>query len=286
MIKFSIIIPHHKNPENLKELLNSLKTQNNFEIIIVNNASNTNFSFLRNYPLKIKLLNLSKNKGFAGGVNAGLNVCTGEWIVITNDDVVFSKNFFKILNKLVETKKEIKVIAPLVLNYYNKNVIDSCGIHYPLNCRPYNIGHGEKLSAEFLKERWVMGFTGACAVIKREILMKEKFDESFFCYFEDVDLSLRLYKKGIKTYFSPDLKVYHKEGSTISSNPGLKVFLISRNKIWTIYKNFSFFEILKRSPFIFWGLVQSAGYHFLISDKFLEFLTGTLSGFLYPLKVL
>jgi GT2 family glycosyltransferase len=89
-----------------------------------------------------------------------------------------------------------------------------------------------------LTEEEVFGPTGAAAFYRREWLVRlGGFDESFFCYFEDVDLNLRLQVAGGRCLYVPAARVQHVGGA---SSGGLSTFTIyhsQRNLVWAYVKS-------------------------------------------------
>ena len=92
----------------------------------------------------------------------------------------------------------------------------------------------------------INSFSGACFLIKTSLIRKlgQLFDESFFCYFEETDLRLRVQRLGSRIATAPDALVYHKEhGSQVSSDfsqyqMARNRFLVERNNVAVIPKIF------------------------------------------------
>ena len=91
----------------------------------------------------------------------------------------------------------------------------------------------------------VFGPSGAAALYRRDWLLRVGgFDERYFCYFEDVDLNLRLQVAGGRCLYVPEARVRHVGGA---SSGGLSTFTIyhsQRNLVWTFVKSMP--------PHIFW----------------------------------
>ena len=77
---------------------------------------------------------------------------------------------------------------------------------------------------------FVCGATGGASLYKTS-LFKEigLFDESFFAYYEDVDISFRAQLAGHKVYFTNKAIAYHKQGATSSKIPGFTVYQTFKN---------------------------------------------------------
>ena len=85
----SVIIPNWNGAAHLPTCLDSLRRQTypHFEVIVVDNGSTDNSLQLleRDYP-EVKVVALPENRGFAGGVNAGIRQARGEIIAVFNND--------------------------------------------------------------------------------------------------------------------------------------------------------------------------------------------------------
>jgi glycosyltransferase involved in cell wall biosynthesis len=97
----SIVIPYYNRPEKLIRCVNSIKNQtyNNYEIIIVDDCSETIFPDLNCNHIYIKN---DINKGPGASRNAGMDVAKGEFIAFLDSDDYWDKNFLVIMtNELV-----------------------------------------------------------------------------------------------------------------------------------------------------------------------------------------
>ena len=94
--KVSIIIPHWNGVDILTDCLESLilTEYNNYEIIVVDNASTDGSPDLvtLNFP-QVKLVENSKNYGYAGGCNRGAKISKGEYLVFLNNDTTQDPNW-------------------------------------------------------------------------------------------------------------------------------------------------------------------------------------------------
>jgi GT2 family glycosyltransferase len=102
------------------------------------------------------------------------------------------------------------------------------------------------------------------------------FDEEFFAYYEDVDLAWRAQRAGWRCRYAPAAMVRHWHSATGSQMPWLKAYLISRNKLWTIVKNYDRRQLWYRLLLI--ALVDLAALVYrLVADGNLAPLRGRLA---------
>ncbi|MCK4353152.1 glycosyltransferase family 2 protein [candidate division WOR-3 bacterium] len=291
-IILSIIIPNWNGKKYLRVCLNSLRRQTlkDFEVILVDNGSKDgSVEFLkRRYP-EVMIISLPKNYGFSKAINIGIKQARGEYIAILNNDTEADKDWLLNSIDVIRRNPDSGFCASLVLNYFDRDIIDTAGDCYAKTGVPFKRGMEEKFSEEFGYERQVFGASGCAAVYKREIFDRlGLFDENFFAYFEDVDFSFRANLLGIKCIYNPSAIVYHIEGA--STRPILKrytrrgldtkekTYLIARNKIYIIIKNLPLSLIVKYFPNILFGLLKHASYHFRKSGYFVYFFLGTFAG--------
>ena len=290
----SIVIPNYNGKRFLECVLSSIKNQTykNFEIILVdNNSQDNSIEFVQsNFP-EVKIIKLTKNYGYAGGANAGIKKSKGKIIIVLNNDVELDNHFLEIIHKYFINHPDISYIAPLSLNYFQRDIIDTAGDIFTKEGKPFKRFMGENIHQISLKEEPIKFISGVAFCVRKEALKKVGlFNEVFFAYLEDVDLSFRLYRAGYKAVFLPDARLYHFEAATTRDvfnikkysrrglDTPLKTYLIARNKLWVIKKNLSKGEIIKNLLWIIWGLIKSAGYHFRKSEQFPYFFLGTMAG--------
>lgn len=222
----SICVVTHNNESKILDLLKSIFENTwdiNFEVFLVDNASSDETVFLvkKNYP-KVKIIKLKENKGFSYANNQVLNKLNSKYHVVINPDIIFESNVFKELVDYLEQNEEVVIITPKILS-------EDSSIQYLAKKEPrlkYLLSGRLKKYLKFLEkyhDEYVMkektdkekkpfeieNCTGCFMMMKTEIFKKLKgFDERFFMYFEDVDLSKRARKFG-KIVFYPKTKVIH-----------------------------------------------------------------------------
>ncbi len=222
----SIIIVNYKSKEKLKNCLHSIEKSNteniNFEIIVVDNNSGDDLSFLIKDFSRLILIKSEKNLGMGGGNNLGIKHSKGKYVLISNPDIVFQKDCIKNLFNFLKNNSSVALVGPKLLNP-DKSLQYSCArfpkIYLPI-LRRTAIGNFFRnyLDKHFLKNEdyektkevdWLLG---ACFLVREEeMFLKENklFDERFFMYFEDVDLCRRINKIAKKVIYLPEAVAVH-----------------------------------------------------------------------------
>ncbi|MDD4027175.1 MAG: glycosyltransferase family 2 protein [Candidatus Shapirobacteria bacterium] len=261
MINYSIIIPNYNGSSFLESclqsLLQSLKKcpESQSEIILIDNNSKDNSLeiFEKNIPKSFfyRILLNSKNNGFAGAVNQGIEKAKYEYVVLLNNDLTMESNWFQLISKTISNNKDSKT-ATFFGTVLTKDgtKFESQGLEFFYRGKAKNISNGEKFTPSLSKEGagggFVWGASAALVVYKKSILEKiGLFDEDFFAYEEDVDLALRLHNLKYKTLYIPKAISYHLGGGTSSKMGIFRYKMDAKNWIYIIIKNFSSKEIIK-----------------------------------------
>ena len=132
MTKISIIIPVY-NPqiEYLKECLNSaIQQKEDIEIILIDNASSKNCSLVlqeyKNSNSKIKLIRFSKNKGYSGACNAGIEISQGEYLLFLDSDDILAPQICKtIIQHLNKHPSEICFFPFNIIDAQTKKILST-----------------------------------------------------------------------------------------------------------------------------------------------------------------
>ena len=180
----------------------------------------------KKYP-EVHVLRNTHNLGFSRSYNQSIRMSKTDYVLAINADIVLENDFIeKTLNEIKKDEKIGAVIGKLYRGHFvlsNGNevcdiqktkTIDSFGIEIKQNRRFVNIGEGEEDTGQYNNLKEVFGFSGACVLFRRQALedvkySEEYFDEDFFAYKEDIDLSWRLQIAGYKTLFVQEAKAYH-----------------------------------------------------------------------------
>ncbi len=261
-----IVIPNLNGGEDLLDAVRSIRNQSiTPHIIVVDNASTDGSAdkLALIYP-DIELVSHSKNRGYAGGVNPGLQRAIelgAQYVAPFNDDATADEKWLEKLIMFLNEHDEYGAAACKVLHAEGKT-LDSTGDYLTSWGLPYPRGRGETDRAQYdiPGENGVCDIfaaSGAASLYRVEALKQVGlFDEDFFAYYEDVDLSFRLQLAGWKVGYVPESRVYHKIGMTSGR-----------------IKGFTTLQTLKNQPLVLWKNLPSR-YMFRVLPRF--YLTQTL----------
>jgi len=254
--KVSVLILNYNGKKYLKNCLDSVISQsyNNFEIVLFDNASaDASVSFVKeNYSDRVKLVESKINLGFAGGNNEGVKHCSGEFIILLNNDTTVDKNC---ISELIDTFNKVSnpgIIQSLVLTegismkYYEMNgTINLLGHNIMREFRIEKDGVGKILLA-----------TGAAMMFKKELIneLGELFPDEYFFYAEDTYFSLRTILAGFNNYHTSNSVVNHVgSGSLEKKKNSFVTFCQERNRLLNFLLLFSSKFLWKYYPYIFFN---------------------------------
>ena len=251
--KASLIIPNLNGKNLLRECLISLSNLEypDYEIIVSDGGSTDGTCEMIQKEFKNVVLIREEGAGIGRANNLGMKIANGEIIAFDlNNDEVFKQDWLKKLVDVLLSSPKIGVVGGSRIIYGTRNIVDEGG--YRLNFWGLaKNNHGlilEKLS----KDSQIVDFVGV-PVFRRSLIDKIGVcDEQYHIYFEDSDFCLRAKKTGFKIMWVPTAISYHRRHSTTSHHQKYLSYLIIRNKLRFIIKNFSikflfpalFFQVL------------------------------------------
>ena len=172
------------------------------------------------------LIKNNKNLGFAGGINSGLRQALSkkyDYIALLNPDATADKNWLKFLVKEMDKHNRCGITTGLMIRS-NTGTIDSTGEFYTTWGLPGPRNRDESVENAPSKPGEVFGATGGGAIYRAAMFDDiDMFDEDFFMYYEDVDLSFRAQLAGWQVRFTPKAIAYHKVGASSKKVPGLAI---------------------------------------------------------------
>jgi GT2 family glycosyltransferase len=266
--KVAIIVLNWNGIDDTLRAVESLARQDykDFSILVVDNGStDTSVETLKTYQKShgdITVVYNPKNFGFTGGVNTGIEWALNQpfdYVALFNNDAVAEKDWLTHLVNAIQPQ-EVGAATGLLLHADGKTIdttgeqYSSWGLAFPRD--------RDKQARSAHPSGNVFGATGGATLYKTEMLRDiGMFDEDFFAYFEDVDISFRAQLAGWKIVYTPDAVAYHKQGATSSKLPGFAVMQSFKNLPLVYIKNVPrklLFPIGIRFYFAYWMMVGNA----------------------------
>ena len=240
--RVAVIIPNWNTREFLGPCLRSLRQQTfgDFETIVVDSASTDgSVGFVtENFP-EVRTLSLPENRGFSGAVNAGIEESDAEFVVLLNNDTEQDPVWLESLVRAAGRRPEAGLFASKLVDFEDRRLLDGAGDALRRSGLPYRLGHGERDRGQFEREEFVFGACAAAALYRRSVFGEiGLFDEDFFAYCEDGDVSFRAQLAGHRCLYVPGAVVYHVGSvSTGGKRSATATRLGTRNGLLLLVKN-------------------------------------------------
>ncbi|PWK18698.1 glycosyltransferase family 2 protein [Xanthomarina spongicola] len=233
-MKLSIIILNYNVRHFLELCLRSVEaaiTNIDAEIIVVdNNSPDDSCQMVKQLFPKIKLIENKSNDGFSKGNNIGVRQAQGDYLCILNPDTIVAEDTFEILLKFAETKSDLGILGCRLIDGKGQFLPESKrNIPTPVVSIKKVLGYTKPYYASQVNENSigkVAILVGAFMIMKRNVYLEVGgFDEDYFMYGEDLDLSYKILKAGYQNYYNPETSVIHFKGeSTLKDETYAKRF--------------------------------------------------------------
>lgn len=203
----------------LESVLAALKGIDAEIIVVDNNSADESCQIVKNLFPDVVLLENAKNVGFSKANNQGVNIAKGAYVCILNPDTVVAEDTFTKLLSFADTKENLGIVGC--------KLIDGTGKFLPESKRNLPVvkvalqkmkGNATYYYANHVEEDKIAKvdiLVGAFMLMKKEVFHElEGFDEDYFMYGEDIDLSYKASKKGFDNYYYGKTTVIHYKGES------------------------------------------------------------------------
>jgi GT2 family glycosyltransferase len=272
--RISVIILNWNGLEDTIECLESLKkiTYTNYEVIVVDNGSRGNDAAVlqEKFGDYIHLIRNDRNYGYTGGNNIAMryvmNHSAPDYLLILNNDTIVAPDFLGQMINVAESNVSIGMVGPKVYYHSFSNRIQSAGAEVNMwTGQPSLVGIKEIDAGQYDTQREVDYVFGCCLLVKKEVIQKVGlFDESYFCYWDEIDYCFRAKTAGYKLVYVPEAGIWHKAPVKLklwdkvpvsSKASGLPYYYMARN-------NFKFMKKYATRKQYHSFLFYFFGYHF------------------------
>jgi GT2 family glycosyltransferase len=243
------VIPSWNSLGYLPRCIESLRGQGvALELLVVDNGS-TDGSVEYLEREKVPHVSLPQNVGFAAAVNLGVARTSAPEILVLNADTVLEPGCVATLLAALGGDPVLGGVQPRILQLESDEParspgaarLYSAGQALTKDGRAFEIGMGEAQGPWSVERREVFGVCGAACLLRRELFVElGGYDESYFAFYEDVDLNVRARIAGRRFEYVPEAVVWHVGNAswTASFNrPGAdNARLVARNRLATQVK--------------------------------------------------
>jgi GT2 family glycosyltransferase len=214
----SVVIPNWNGRKFLERCLGALRRQTvgALEVLVVDNASSDDSVELveRDFP-EVEVVRLDENVGFAAAMNEGIRRASSANVAFLNNDTEPDDRWLEELLACLDRHPRAAAATSKVLMLDRPGTLDDTGDFVWPSLLPYARGHGEPDAGQYEIEEQIFSPSGAAALWRTAALDEiGLFDETFFAYYEDVDLGFRARLAGYECWYAPRAIVLHHRGGS------------------------------------------------------------------------
>lgn len=215
------------------------QTFRDFHTIVIDNASSDGSADgIDARHSQVTLIRAGANLGFAAGNNLGLrHAGNAEWIVLLNPDAYAAPDW---LERFIAAAlaREFDFFGCRMRLADAPELLDGTGDSYHTSGVAWRRDHGVRLGAGVQDAGEIFAPCAAAALYRRaDLEAVGGFDESYFCYFEDIDLGFRLRLQGRRCGYVPDAVVDHVSSGITGKHSDFATYHGHRNMVWTYVKD-------------------------------------------------
>lgn len=222
-MQMAVAVVNYNTRDLLRTCLETVRAESPRELVVVDNASTDGSAGMvrMEFP-EVYLVANTINPGYGTAANQAVAHCSAPYVLLLNGDTCVQPGTLRALRLYLDAHPEAAIVGPHLLNPDGTLQPSSFPFPTPLHMLVEETTLGRRIGRiPVLRDRylrtwshlyarivpWVMG---AALAIRREAFdAVGGFDESFYLYFEEVDLCYRLATAGWQVHFSPDASVVH-----------------------------------------------------------------------------
>jgi GT2 family glycosyltransferase len=239
----AVVIPNWNGKDSIGTAITSLLNQSvPAHIIVVENGSTDGSAeFIRTSFPEVELIIHEHNLGFDGGVNAGIRRAlenkTIQYVALFNNDAVADPTWLEYLYAAMQSNPQLGIATGKLMDM-NGEHFDSTGEQFTTWGLSFPRGRGEPVSDIYDTQTMVFGATGGASLYRTDLFRAIGiFDEDFFAYYEDVDISFRAQLAGWQVQYVPLAITRHQISATGGKIKGFFTYQTMKNIPWVVWKN-------------------------------------------------
>ena len=191
----------------------------------------------RAFP-EVKVMRLDANLGYAGAYNRALKTLSHEYLVAVNNDTEPRAGWLAALVAAADADPGVAAVTSKLLFARRPGILQSAGSLLLSDGAGADRGSGEPDEGQFDRREEVFAFNGGSALLRRSAVEEVGwFDERFFAYYEDTDLSWRLRLRGWRILYEPASVIDHVHSATNREGSDFFTFHVDRNRLLMLIKN-------------------------------------------------
>lgn len=257
-INASIVLYHNKIDQLIKVINSFLDTTLNVRLYLIDNSSSDELKFVQNLDDRIEYIFNNANLGYGSAHNIAMKKSIDDSVpyhLVLNPDVYFENNVLESIFNYMQNNQDVGLLMPKVL-YPNGTLQPLCKLlptpldlfarrFIPVKSFVEKINKRYQLDFFDYEQKAEIPFLSGCFMFLRTDILKKNclFDENFFMYLEDADLTRRIGRIA-KTIYYPNVSIYHEYQRGAHNNK--KLLWIFIRSTFTYFKKYGWFFDLER----------------------------------------
>lgn len=244
----AVVILNWNGRKMLERFLPSVveNTTGDAEVIIADNGStDDSLAYVQERYPQLRIIELDRNYGFAGGYNRALSQVEADFYVLLNDDVEVPPRWIEPVVAHMQQHPGTAICQPKLLMYDQRDTFEYAGgaggfidkFGYPF-CRGRLFTTLEQDCGQYDDRCRIFWASGAAMFVRADVWHRlGGLDDDFFAHMEEIDFCWRTLNAGYDIDYCPDSVVYHLGGGTLPKSNPHKTYLNFRNNLALLYKN-------------------------------------------------
>ena len=212
------------------------------EVIVVDNASADEAVAVARGFAGVKMVVNIENRGFAEANNQALDLATGDYVALINNDAVVAPDYFDLLVAFMETRPGCAAAGGKAYFWDDANpVFDQRNAYYGHTTVDPDTGANQAHTGVPDEIREVATLSGCAVMVRRSAIADVGgafLEPFFFTYYEETDFFARAIRKGWKLYYTGEPAVWHRVRASTADRPHHYYFHMERNRILYAWRNF------------------------------------------------
>jgi GT2 family glycosyltransferase len=230
-----IVVLHWQASHYTRACLASIRalSYKNYRVLLVDNGSSDNAGagIAKQFP-EVEYLRIEENVGFAAGCNHGIEYCLesgAEWIWLLNNDTKVAADSLELMMEAASRNPQAGILGAMVYTGEGEQFVASGIGEIDFTRAKTYLRKQVPDGVQVMPCEWL---TGANMLLRADAIQQVGlFDEDYFIYFEDTDLSYRMARAGWHCLLVPNARVEHVGTSTDGGKTSWRAYYYTRNRL-------------------------------------------------------